>query len=265
MRWSKQVRTAQHRLTRPARNTALPVLRGNGRGLRVRFGESNLSRAARPAEERVENTLIGLLHPGDVVYDIGANIGWYSLLAARCVGPSGRVIAFEPGLANAAYVVGNAETNRLYNVIVVPAAVSDQSGWATFLDIGSLQSRLDKDDDEAQAKRRAGRNAMVHGSLPVPVLALDAWIAEAGQPPPSIVKIDIEGAEIGALRGMGETLRSAGPTLIIELHGTRDAVLDLLDGYDYEHEAIEFDGPTRQAPWDAHVLARPRPDAPAIG
>ena len=241
-----------------ARRTPLPVLRGRGRGLRFRFGESNLSRAVRPAEVLVENELLRALGPGDVLYDVGANIGWYTVLGARRVGPTGRVIAFEPGVENAAHVVGNAAINRLSNVTVIAAAVSDQDGWATFLEKGSLQSRLDKADDDAQAKRHAARKHRFHRTVSVPVLTLDRWIAETGQAPPSVIKIDIEGGEIGALRGMEATLAAAGPTLIIELHATRDAVLDLLDGFGYEHEAIDSDGPTRQAPWNAHVLARPR-------
>jgi FkbM family methyltransferase len=234
------------------------VLRGNGRGLRVRFGESSLSRAVRTAERDTEETFLGLLRPGDVVYDIGANIGWYSLLAARRVGPDGRVFAFEPGVRNASNIEHNAAANRLTNLTVIPAAVSDQDGWARFLDKGSLESRLDKSDDEAQAERRAARAQRSLGETLVPILSLDSWIAGAGQPPPNVIKIDIEGAEIGALRGMLQTLRSAGPTLIVELHSTGVAVADLLDSVGYEHEPVESELPTREAPWWVHVLARPR-------
>jgi FkbM family methyltransferase len=252
----RALRTAAHRLTRPVRNAPLPVLRGNGRGLRVRFGESTLSRTIRSAERQVEDTLLDLLHPGDVVYDIGANVGWYALLAARRTGPEGRVIAFEPGLENATLVRRNATSNGA-NIMVVPAAVSDRDGWAMFLNKGSLQSRLDKNDDDAQAKRRAGRRHNVKGRIPVPVVALDSWIEQTGAPLPSLVKIDVEGAEIGVLRGMSGLVGSFKPTLIVELHSTRDSVLDLLDGFGYRHEPIEVDVPSREAPWWAHILARP--------
>jgi len=224
----------------------------------MRFGQSSLARVVGRGEPAVEQAFLELTHPGDVIFDIGANIGWYSLLAARRVGATGRVVAFEPDVGNAALIQQNAASNRLTNVVVVPAAVSDQDGWATFLDKGSLQGRLDKDDDDAQRERRASQDQKVKGAVPVPVLSLDGWIAQAGLPSPSLIKIDIEGGEIGALRGMQNTLRVTGPTLIIELHGTRDAVLDLLDGFDYEHRPIEVDVPTREAPWWAHVLAQPR-------
>jgi FkbM family methyltransferase len=250
----------QKRITRPARAAALPILVGAGRGLRVRFGDSALTRAVSRLEPQVEDALLAILRPGDVFYDIGANVGWYSMLAARAVGSSGKVVAFEPSVSNAALLQQNVAVNGLANVTAIPAAVTDRDGWATFLDNGSLEGRLDKDDDDAQAARRAARGRKSHGTrpVPVPVLALDTWIAETGQAPPSVVKIDVEGAEIGALRGMGETLRSAGPTLIIELHATRTAVADLLDEAGYDHRPIEQDVPTREAPGWAHVLASPR-------
>ncbi len=220
-------------------------------------------RAVARGEPGVEDTFLALLHPGDVVYDIGANIGWYSLLAARVVGPAGKIIAFEPRVLNAATVQENAAINRLANVTVIPAAVTDQDGWATFLDQGSLQGRLGKDDTEAQARRRASKRSK-HSYSVVPVLTLDSWIAEADQKPPSVVKIDVEGAEVGVVRGMTETLRSARPTLIIELHGTSTEVADVLDSVGYLHAPIEADVPTREAPYWAHILARP-PRVPPVG
>jgi FkbM family methyltransferase len=253
-------RLTSHWLTDVIRRTPLPVVKGNGRGLRVRFGDSNVSRIVRVIEGEAEDSFLEHVHYGDVVYDLGANIGWYSLLAARRVGPGGHVIAFEPSITNAAYVAWNAAANSFPNVSVVAAAVSDRDGWAVFLDKGPLMSRLDKDDDEAQARRRAARGAAVRARRIVPVLSLDTWIAQAEQPPPTLIKIDIEGAEIGALRGMSETLRSARPTLIIELHGTRRAVIELLDGFDYEYRAIERDVPLSES-WRTHLLAQPRPTA----
>jgi FkbM family methyltransferase len=225
----------------------------------VRFGDSNVSRIVRSIEQEAEDSFLEHMHPGDVVYDLGANIGWYSLLAARRVGPSGQVIAFEPSVTNAAYVAWNAAGNRFANVSVVPAAVSDRDGWAMFLDKGSLEGRLDKDDDEAQARRRAARKRHVRGRTAVPVLTLDGWIAATEQPAPTLIKMDIEGAEIGALRGMSETLRSAGPTLIIEPHGTQRAIAELLDAAGYEHTRIGSESAASEASWRSHILARPRP------
>jgi FkbM family methyltransferase len=252
-----RLRTAQHRLTWPVRQTALPVLRGNGRGLRVRFDESALTRAVSTIEGHVEEAFLANLHPGEVVFDIGANIGWYSLLAARAVGPSGRVLAFEPSLANAALVQRNAASNHFANVSVIPAALTDQDGWMTFLDKGNLQGRLDKDDFDAQTQRRATRDQKVKGTSLVPVSRLDSWLEQTGQPAPGLVKMDVEGSEVGVLRGMTQTLKDSAPTLIIELHGTNAQVADLLDAAGYRHAPIEVGTTTREAPYWAHVLARP--------
>lgn len=256
LREHPRVRAVQRRLTAPARRMPLPVLVGSGRGLRVRVGESNIRVAAR-GEPAVEHAFLGLLSPGDVVYDVGANIGWYSLLAARRVGPQGSVVAFEPSLQNALYAHQNAIANGLANMTVVPAALTDEDGWLAFLDKGSLEGRLEKDDSEAQAQRRAQRELRVRGRTIVPVARLDSWLERTGSRPPNVVKIDVEGAEVGVLRGMRETLASAAPTLIVELHGTREEVADELDRAGYEHRSIERDLPTRQAPWWAHVIARP--------
>ncbi|HXB65451.1 MAG TPA: FkbM family methyltransferase [Solirubrobacteraceae bacterium] len=258
----RRMRLVQKRLTRPLRHTSLPIFTGAGRGLRVRFGESALTRAVARVEPQVEDTLLGLLGPGAVFYDIGANVGWYSLLAARAVGAAGRVVAFEPAVANAALLQHNVAANQLSNVTTITAAVTDRGGWATFLYGGSLEGRLSKNDNEAQAQRRAARKTPKRSSI-VPILALDAWLAETEQPPPSVVKIDVEGAEVGVLRGMAGTLRGARPTLLIELHNTRAEVADVLDELGYEHAPIESDASTREGPWWAHVLARP-PATPAV-
>jgi FkbM family methyltransferase len=255
-RGRRRLRALQHRLSGPARRSALPVLRGNGRGLRVRVGES-IVRVSGKGEPEVERTMLALLGPGAVLYDVGANIGWYSLLAARAIGPQGRVLAFEPALENAALAQQNAAVNGLQNILVVALALTDAEGWMPFLTQGSLEGRLEKDDSEAQAARRARRGARFHARTLVPASTLDAWLAQTGQPPPTLVKIDVEGAELGVLRGMRQTLHSARPALIVELHGTREEVAGCLDELGYEHRAIEGGVPTSQASWSAHLLAWP--------
>jgi FkbM family methyltransferase len=166
------------------------------------------------------------------------------------------VIAFEPSLENAHIAQANAAANGMGNVTVVAGALADTDGWLSFVAEGSLEGRLELYDPNPGAERPAvgGRGRL---RTLVPVASLDSWLGLTGQPAPTLVKIDVEGAEVGVLRGMVNTLASARPSLIIELHGTREEVADLLDAAGYEHRAIEVDVPTRQAPWWAHVLARP--------
>jgi FkbM family methyltransferase len=236
---------------------ALPVLTGNGRGLRVRAGDSTIRILSR-GEPKVEATFLDLLGPGDVVYDLGANIGWYSMLAARAVGPTGKVFAFEPSVQNAGLADANARQNGFDNVMVIPAAVTDENGWMTFQNRGSLMSRIVKEDSVAQAERRAKREGKVKRETVVPITQLDAWIQATGQPSPDVVKIDVEGAEAGVLRGMKQTLALAQPRLIVELHGTRREIIELLDSLEYEHVDVGQDASAAGSSAPTHLLARPR-------
>lgn len=225
---------AAHKLTVPARRSALPVMGGNGRGLRVRVGPSSLMRIVSTVEADVEEVFLDSLRPGGVVYDVGANIGWFSLLAARGVGPGGAVYAFEPFLANAYYLRLNAASNGFGNVTTVPAAVGSTDGWARFAEESSLEGRLSSE-----------------GESLVPLLSLDKWVAEMECRPPDLLKIDVEGAEADVLRGMEALLSSAKPVLIIELHGTGPEVTQVLEGFGYEHSPIG--DPTTSV----HLVARP--------
>lgn len=227
---------AVRRLTGPVRRAGLPVLGGNGRGLRVHVGPSSLMRIVSTVEADVEQVFLDQLKPGDVVYDVGANVGWFSLLAARKVGPQGSVFAFEPSLANAFYLRMNAATNGFANVIPVPAAVGADDGWGRFSEESSLEGHLSSD-----------------GESLVPLVSLDRWPETVGSAPPALLKIDVEGAEGGVLRGMETLLRTAKPALIIELHGTAAEVAEILDGFGYVYNpigAVSIETAT-------HIVARP--------
>jgi FkbM family methyltransferase len=250
------MRAIQHALTQPIRRSAVPVLAGNGRGLRVRVGES-FFRVASRSERRIENLLLELLKPGDVFYDVGANIGWYSLLAARRVGRDGQVFAFEPQLENAFYAQRNAQTNGFEQMVVVPVAVTDTDGAVPFVVRGSCESRLDDGAPRSQAERRAPSDQTLQVHTTVPAVTLDNLVRSSSLPPPTVVKIDVEGAEAHVLHGMREVLRAVRPTVIIELHATARQVADALDENGYDHHAIETTGPTRDAPYWAHILAVP--------
>lgn len=136
--------------------------------------------------------------PEDVIYDIGANVGYYTLSAAAAA-PRGRVIAFEPLPRNLAYLRKHVEMNRLTNVEIIAAAVSDTEGTATF------------DDSWNHAMGRLSDK----GRLAVRTVAIDAF----DLPPPKVVKMDIEGGEVAALRGMKRILTEHRPTVFLATHG----------------------------------------------
>lgn len=245
-RWNAYVRS--HRsariviriASRPLRRLPLPVLSGHGKGLRLRAGPSTLLRVVSSLETEVEAAFLACLRSDATVYDIGANVGWFSLLAARRVGPGGRVIAFEPSVENAAVLQANASSNDFSNITAIPAAVADRDGWARFAAASSLQGHLDPQGGEL-----------------IPVIAVDSWLKTTNQPPPDVIKIDVEGAEAAVLLGMTQTLRGSRPTLIIELHGTANEVADILDSAGYRYSLIDAAGEVREAPSWAHVIGRP--------
>lgn len=159
------------------------------------------------------------VRPGDVVFDVGANVGYYTLLASRAVGPTGLVCAFEPVPRNLAFLRRHLALNRADNVRVVPAALSDVEGEMSF------------DPGPNPLAGALGEG----GALRVPVTSLDAFLARAETPPPRVVKLDVEGEELRALEGARDLLSTVGPTAFVATHSPElhCACADLLRGLGY--------------------------------
>jgi FkbM family methyltransferase len=199
-------------------------------------------------EPGVQEALRREVRPGAVVYDIGANIGFFSLLSARLAGPDGRVEAFEPVPASAMAVRANAALNGFPTIAVHNVAVSDRHGSGTFLvPVESGWSHL-ADRGWHESTRR---------QLDVALVALDDQIARELLPPPDVVKIDVEGSEIAVLRGLSETLRSRSVVIVCELHETNVEILELMHEIGYAVENLDGTEPVAYA-GPIHVLARPR-------
>lgn len=157
-----------------------------------------------------------LVRPGSVVYDVGANVGYTTLLLARAVGPRGKVIAFEPLETNVSRLMRAIALNRLEaNVEVVAAAVAERGGRASFERHAS--------GSMGRLAPGAGPGEAAEAPLIVEVVALDGLADTRGLPPPALVKIDVEGSEAAVLRGMSRLLREARPILLIEIHGRDEA------------------------------------------
>jgi len=167
-------------------------------------------------EPELQAALRNLVHPGMTLFDVGANIGYVSLMAARLCGEKGHVFAFEALPKNVERLKKNVEMNALYNCIsILQAAVMDKSGEAFFLEHASGAM--------GKVKGSAGRDEHYIAELRVPAIALDDFIYKQGNPPPQVVKMDIEGGEALALKGMTRLLRKERPVLLIELHGLEAA------------------------------------------
>ncbi|MBZ9677681.1 FkbM family methyltransferase [Mesorhizobium sp. ES1-1] len=156
----------------------------------------------------VQKAIASRLMPGDVFYDIGANIGFFSLIAARQVGAAGQVYAYEPVPRNAAAIERSRDANGLSRLRVFAEAVGALSGQVELLLArhlgGATLATVSMPPD-------------MKGRLDVRMTTIDASIAEHGLRPPSLIKVDVEGAEMDVFRGMVATLNAHRPKIICEI------------------------------------------------
>ncbi|MEQ9409402.1 MAG: FkbM family methyltransferase [Fuerstiella sp.] len=155
----------------------------------------------------VEQTLRSCVKPGDVFLDVGANIGYFSLLASLLVGETGRVVSFEPSARALSRLTTHLCLNRCSNVTVCSQAMGDVVGterlnWAPSSNIGGST---------------IARGTPARGySEQIAVRRLDD-VCDEMQLIPTFIKLDVEGFELFALRGAEKTLRQHHPTVVCEL------------------------------------------------
>jgi FkbM family methyltransferase len=176
---------------------------GPAKGLKWISGSSNHGCWLGSYELEKQVALKTVVEPGMVVYDVGANVGFYSLFFSRLVGPRGKVFAFEPAFQALNYLVRHISMNGLENVQILQAALGEEQGLTGFT--------INKQSENHVVDERA--------ALLVPVTKLD----DTGFPPPHLIKMDIEGSEAAALRGARQLLIHHSPTLFIALHGEQQA------------------------------------------
>ena len=207
------------------------IYRGEGEGVLIGTYELDVQRAI---QEHVKL--------GDVVYDVGANHGYMSLLSSVLTGPEGHVFAFEPLPYNIDVLKQTIQENHIPNITLIPLALSDSAGNVS-LYLGD------------------GRHARPslypwHGDdhITVATITLDSFVAE--NVPPNVVKMDIEGAEHLVLRGAGNLLRRTdAPIWIIEVHSKENdeecSSRLVENGYTIE-KLIDSSNPRSQH----HIIAR---------
>ncbi len=189
------------------------ILGGPLRGYRFVVGEDTgwalLYGGWEPVAQRVYARFV---RGGDVVYDIGANVGIHSLLFAKLVGPGGAVYAFEPLASNRQVLERVLALNGVTTVAIVESAVGATAGEATFR-IGKHPSQgslvgIGREDGRAER---------------VSVTTLDDAVS-GGMAPPDFIKLDVEGAESQALAGATRVISAHQPTLAIDLHTPEEDV-----------------------------------------
>lgn len=197
-----------------------------------------------------------LLRPGDVAVDGGANIGLFTLVAAACVGPSGKVIAFEPVAATRDALLANVQLNGFGWVDVRSEALDAQRGERELVAFGENAAGLSSFRPESTAGGHVER---------VPTTTLDDAVG-AYRGRVRVLKIDLEGAEYDALRGAHQLLVESGPELIVEVEpkhlaragSSADAIAALLreQGYRFFSASKGDAGPVAIA--EVHDLSASR-------
>jgi FkbM family methyltransferase len=175
-------------------------------------------------EPELTRRIQSIVKPGMTCYDCGANVGYFTLLFSRLVGPGGRVFSFEPLPANAAHLRQHVDINKRTNVTIIEAALADYDGKAPFSSGGSASKLVPE------------------GSVEVDCRSIDSL----GLPPPDVMKIDVEGAEELLVKGAEETILRHRPTIFMSLHIAIPAAQDLAShlacmGYDVTFSESSYD------------------------
>lgn len=164
------------------------------------------------AERAVQGYVAAHVRAGMVFYDLGANCGFFSVLAARLTGPRGFVYSFEPESELAERVRENMMRNGFANFIVTEAAVWNSSGNVQFI---RADTAVTPDRGTGQIAREVSGET---GRETVSVRAISVDDFAAAARPPDFIKCDVEGAETEALRGAMKTLARMRPIVICEIH-----------------------------------------------
>jgi FkbM family methyltransferase len=198
-------------------------------------------------EERVLKMLSRIVKPGATVYDVGANIGLFSLRFARWVGAAGHVYCIEANPLCVYFLRANLELNGSRNFDILPVCVLDTSRLSEFTI--SYGNNLLGVAQDSPFSMKAGHHIQLESA------SLDTLIASLHLRDPDFVKVDIEGAEGTAVVGMLETIARSRPIVMFELHGRTAAAATLAHlepaGYRY-HEVSggrDFSGARELSDW----------------
>lgn len=165
-------------------------------------------------EMDLQTALKELVKPGMVTYDVGANIGYVSLIMARLTGETGKVVAFEALPENVKRWVTNVELNGLMDhTEIFSLAVTQWGTPARFL--------VHASGGMGKVEGSPGRTdvSMYKETIEVASVSLDQFVYRQGNAAPDLVKMDIEGGEVFALPGMEKIIKEKHPILLLELHG----------------------------------------------
>jgi len=145
-----------------------------------------------------------LIRPNDIIFDIGANLGFHTFLFSKLIGADGRCFAFEPNSENCRNIILGCEYNKINNITLFSIALSDVLGWVYF------SSHIGSNGGFSDAKHSASQG---YGSV-VQTFTLDGL--KNNIPDPDFIKIDVEGAEYKSLRGGQIMIARSRPIIVAE-------------------------------------------------
>ncbi len=180
------------------------------------------------------------LKPGDYFFDVGANVGCFSLAASLCVGDSGKVYAFEPIKKVYIRLNENIELNRIKNISTIPMAVYEKNTM--------LRIFLANQENLGMSSIYE-HDAMSGEVFEIEAISLDGFMSSNDIKKADFVKIDIEGAELQALRGMVNTIRRHQPVFMVEIsenvlkkESDRNQIFTFFDGFNYSAFIVSDEG-----------------------
>jgi FkbM family methyltransferase len=207
-------------------------------------------------EPELQSALSELIPANAVIFDVGANIGYVSLLLAKAAGETGKIFAFEALPSNVEQLRRNLVLNgKEAQVTVISSAVTQTSGPVRFL--------VHASGGMGKAAGSAGREDRYQSEVTVPGISLDEFVYGQGNPPPQVVKMDIEGGEVMALKGMHRVLTEAHPLMLMELHGPESSRVawETLTAAGYEICWMRPGYPVvpslEAMGWKAYIVAKP--------
>lgn len=225
----QKVSTLLHSLLK---NKIVPVISGPLKGWKWLPPSGNHAYWLGKHERTYVNTFASYIKPGDTVFDIGAQAGYFSLVASRLVGSQGKVIAFEPFPENIDYIKAHCQLNSCQNITLLEVAVGGSLGTRIFQSANAFMGHIVAQDSAAPANGKEDSK----GALSVIVVTLDELPMGYQTLRPDVMKIDTEGMEYWVLQGGQTFIQQHRPILFIATHGkvNQTRTLQLLKDWNYE-------------------------------
>jgi FkbM family methyltransferase len=202
-----------------------------------------------------------LIGPGDTVIEVGGHIGYFAMLYASLVGPSGAVRVFEPGENNLPYLRRNLA--NMPHVAVIEEAVSNQAGEVTFWleDLSGQNNSIIEDYYllEGNIALAGLDGGVTKRAVHVPCTTLDIFARspELGGRAIDFIKIDVEGAELLVLQGAATLLATTRPAMMVEVTREAEPIFELLQKVDYRLSLADGTIVTRAEQMNGNIFCLP--------